>query len=246
MNNPNIKKVNLTISFFAITIAWILTNVLFSIYMVMKEGAANELGVTLSWSGIYIYLSWIIFLIYPLKRLDHSKRIFNPFIFPLVTGMYAAAVYMLVIGSTLKIWYFLTFAIVVGIIFGLTYILLIRSNKLINKLIYSPALKILFILSPAFFISFFLWLLPIIVPSVVYRFMPDEIQRKIFLKAISKLKVGDSYLKLEKAIPGYFDNNLVGEERNPVSFSSSGGGPLGDYKIEVKNDTITKVWVKRK
>ena len=81
--------------------------------------------------------------------------------------------------------------------------------------------------------------------SVAYRFMLDEIQHRIFLNELSKLKVGDNYSTLKKALPGEFDNGFK-NEYNSVSFFSIGGGPLGDYEIEVKNDTITILKVLRK
>jgi hypothetical protein len=61
-------------------------------------------------------------------------------------------------------------------------------------------------------------------------------QDKIFVKTIAKYKVGDSFGKLDTSVPGYFDNWV---------YNGNGGvnssGPLIDYELEVRKDTITKL-----
>ena len=43
-------------------------------------------------------------------------------------------------------------------------------------------------------------------PSLVFRYMPDEIRYKIIARTIPKFKVGDDIERLKNALPGYLDH----------------------------------------
>lgn len=144
----------------------------------------------------------------PLRKLDHSKSLFDKIIFPIVSTIYAELIFIILIGwmffnSDFKIVF--AIAAVVGFSFGLTYILLIKNQKAViffnGKLL--PRLTAL--LYPALFLWTFLFAFPNLFPATAFRFMPDEIQDKIIAETIPKFKVGDDIERLKKSLPGYLD-----------------------------------------
>ena len=240
MTTDKLKNIKLTLGFFSITIGWTLTNFLYSIYLGWTYGKATDSGVVLSWSGLFIYIAWAIFIIYPLNKLDHNKPLFKRHTFPLLTAGYAGLVYAILVGGLFRdfdvVVIFMPLALSIGLFFGLTYSTLIANDRIVNLLNDKPALKLISFLSPVLILTFFLWLFPTIFPSLVYRFMPDEIQDKIFVKTIAKYKVGDRFSKLENSVPGHFDDWIHNGNGGVNS-----GGPLIDYELQVRNDTITKL-----
>ena len=240
MTTDKIKNINQTLGFFSITIGWTLTNFLYSIFLGLTYGKATDSGVVLTWSGIFIYIAWAIFIIYPLNKLDHTSNLLKRHTFPFLTTVYSVIVYTILIGGLFQnfelVFMFMPLTISIGFVFGFTYSSIITSDRIVNLLNDKPAIKIVSFLSPVIILIFFLWLLPTLFPSFVFRFMPDEIQDKIFVKTIAKYKVGDSFGKLDASVPGYFDNWV---------YNGNGGvnssGPLIDYELEVRKDTITKL-----
>jgi hypothetical protein len=180
MNTINLKKVNQTLGFFSMTIAWALMNILYSIYLVSRSGKADDNGVVIFWSGLFITIAWAIFIIWPLNRIDHSRKLFKPQIFPFVTGLYGVLVYSVIVGSLFRsfdlVIMFMPLSLITGVIFGLSYSIIIRSDKFILVLNERPYLKFLFFISPATILVLFLWLLPTIDPSIAFRYMRDEIR----------------------------------------------------------------------
>ena len=71
--------------------------------------------------------------------------------------------------------------------------------------------------------------------------MADEIQNQIVLRTLPKFRKGDKFSKLENSLPGYFDEWVL-DGNGGVSSS----GPLLDYELNVKNDTIQKLVIKIK
>lgn len=192
------------------TIAWSLMNFLYSIYLTWRDGKADDIGVVIFWSGLFITIAWAIFIIYPLRKLYHSRHIFKPTIFPFITTLYGALTYSIIVGGLFQsmelVMMFLPLALLTGLIFGLAYSLFIKSNKLVDFLNKRPIFKIVLFLSPAIILFFFLWVMPMIAPSVVFRYMPDEIQDKIIARTIPKFKVGNDIEPLKISLPGYLDN----------------------------------------
>ena len=235
-----IENIKLTISFFSITIGWILTNLFYSIYLVWTYGKATDSGVVLFWSGLFIYIAWAIFIIYPLKRLDHSKPLFKKLVFPIASAVYAALAFTILVGGLFRdiilVGMFIPLALLVGLFFGLTYSILIRNEKIVSLLNDRPLFKIFSFVSPIIILTFLLWILPAVSPSLVYRYVPEQIRDKIFIKTISKFKKGDSFKKLNKALPGEFDEWIQNGEGG---ISSSGS--IIDYDLQVKKDTIQKL-----
>ena len=210
-----LEDVKQTIGFFALTIGWALMNIFNSIYIVLKDGKADDSGVIIFWSGFFILFSWMIFLIWPLNKIDHSKRMFNPYIFPFISGLYAAIIYTIMIGGIFQsielVLMFMPQAVMTGIIFGIFYSILIKSKNLINFLYNKPVSKLILFLSPAIILGIFLWVLPMVIPSQVYRYVPDSIRHEIVRKTIPKFKVGDDFELLQHSLPGYFDHIQNGQ-----------------------------------
>jgi hypothetical protein len=101
---------------------------------------------------------------------------------------------------------FMPLALLTGLIFGISYSILIRSDRLIDILIKRLIFKLVFFLSPAIILFFFLWVMPTLLPSLMFRFMPDEIRTKIVVQTIPKYKVGDDFEPLKNSLPGYLDH----------------------------------------
>ncbi len=238
MNIDKIKKVYVILSFLSISLGWFLTNLVYSIYLGLAHGKASDSGVILFYSGIFTLISWAVFIIYPLSRLDPSKRLFKPYIFPFATIAYACLTYSILVGGLFQslelIWMFIPLAILEGLFFGIAYSKFIRNNNFASLLNDNLLIKIGAIFSPVIYMIIWLWLLPRLTPILVFRYVPDEIREGIFVRNISKFKKGDSFEKFRHAFPGMFDDWRDGS-------GGGGSGPLIDYNINVKNDTITKL-----
>lgn len=210
MDSLQVKKVNQTLSFVSMTIAWALMNFLNAIYLAYVDGKADESGVVIFWSGLFMVVAWAIFIVFPLRRLDHSRQFFKPHILPFVSGLYGGMVYSIIVGGIFRsfelVMMFMPLAIVVGLLFGLSYSALIRLEKLTAFLVRRPYAKMVFFLSPAIILFCFLWLLPAIAPSLAFRYMPDKIRDSIVMRTIPRYKVGDKFQPLKEALPSYFDH----------------------------------------
>lgn len=207
MNTTKIKNINLTLGLFSMIIAWVLMNIGNCIYLGTVNDVAEDSGVIMSWSGLFIIIAWAIFVVWPLNKLNHSRNIFKPYVFPFVAGLYGMVVYIILVGSLFgsSIIMFIPQALFTGIIFGLSYSQLIRAYKLHNFLYRSRLVKVVFLLSPTTILFLYLWLLPTLAPSIAFRYMPDEIRSKIVSETIPKFKVGDDFEDLRNSLPSYFD-----------------------------------------
>ena len=210
MTNLKVNSVKQTLGFLSMTIAWTLMNFLYSVYLASRDGKADDIGVVIFWSGLFIIIAWAIFILYPLNKLDHSRQLFKPTIFSLISSLYGALTYSIIVGGLFRnsdlVVMFLPLALLTGLIFGLSYSLLIRSDKLVAFLIKRPISKVVFFLSPPIILFIFLWVMPTIAPSLMFRFMPDEIRDKIVALTITKYKVGDNFEPLKNSLPGYLDH----------------------------------------
>jgi len=214
MTTLKLNSAKQTFGFFSITVAWTLMNLLYSIYLVSVDGKADDIGVVIFWSGLFIAIAWVVFIIYPLNRLDHAKQILKPHIFPFITAIYGALTYSVIVGGLFRsldlVIMFLPLALLTGFIFGLSYSLLVRSSKLVDFLYRKPLTKIIFFLSPAIILFFVFWVLPTVAPSLIFRYTTDENRDKIIQQTIPKFKVGDNIEPLKNALPGYLDHIVNG------------------------------------
>lgn len=119
--NSKLNKVRQTLGFFLMTIAWILMNLLHSIYLAWTDGKVDDSGVVIFWSGLFITIAWAIFIVFPLNRLDHTRKIFNPYIFPFIAGFYGVLAYSLIVGGLFRsldlVVMFMPLAFLTGLIF---------------------------------------------------------------------------------------------------------------------------------
>tara|TARA_R110002049_G_scaffold188691_1_gene357186 strand:+ start:59 stop:847 length:789 start_codon:yes stop_codon:yes gene_type:complete len=207
MNISKINDTKQTIGFFATTIAWAFMNIANAIYIVIEDGKATDSGVIIFWSGLFIFLTWVLFLIWPIEKLNHSGRIFKTIIFIPLSILYAGIAYAIIVGSLFQsfelVLMFFPQALLVGFIFGLAYINLIKSKKVVDLLFGKPIIKMGFFLSPLLFLGLFLYLFPLVAPNIAYRFVPDAIRDNIVAKTIPKYSVGDEIEPLKKDLPGY-------------------------------------------
>lgn len=192
------------------TIAWTLMNFFHAIYLASVHGKATDSEVVIFWSGLFITIAWAVFIIYPLRKLDHSRQLFRPTIFPFATAVYGVIAYSTIVGGLFRslslVIMFMPLAALTGFFFGIVYSLLIRSDTIVDLLYNKPCAKILFFFSPALILLFFLWLLPTLAPSLVFRYATDQVRNKIIRQTIPKFKVGDDFEPLRNALPGYFDH----------------------------------------
>lgn len=147
-----IKKIKQTLSFFSMTVAWLTMNFLFIAYQFILNGRATDVWAMVFWTGIFMFIAWLLFIILPLHLLNHSRQIFKPTIFPFIAGLYGALTYTILVGGIFwdqkLVISFSPLAFLSGLIFGLSYSLLIRADRLVNLLVDKPILKIIFFLFP--------------------------------------------------------------------------------------------------
>ncbi|WP_203296775.1 hypothetical protein [Luteirhabdus pelagi] len=196
-----------TIGFFAISIAWAAMNFANAIYIAIVDGKATDSGVIIFWSGIFILVSWIIFLIWPIAKIKSDSKLLKTKLFIPLAIIYAAIAYAVIIGSMFQsfelLLIFLPQALFVGLIFGIVFIGLINSKRIADFLYKKPLTKTLFFFSPVILISLFLYIIPMIAPSLVFRFVPNPVRTKIIANTIPKYKVGDDVEQLKNELPGY-------------------------------------------
>ena len=231
------QKDTTLISFLSISIAYTIGLLFFTIVETLINGKADDFGVIIFWSAIFEFIAWLVFLIYPLKKLNPKSEIFNPLLFPIISMIYLEIVFLIMIGwGFLLSGYYIVLwvAAVVGFSFGYIYINLI-NNKRFNNFIRKRELNRLIILYPFLFIFLFLYAFPKILPATAFRFMPDEIQANIVEETIPKFKEGDSFEDLDKSLPGYLNHIHNGEG---TSFAHHGEF---SFVIEVENNKIVRL-----
>lgn len=204
-----INKAKGPLSFLAISVAWDLSIVFIALQQGIADGRADDLGVIIFWSAIFVTIAWLIFILLPLRWLNHSSKIFSYPIFPIFTGIYAVIVFTILIGwlflkSDFKVVFWIAFLI--GVLFGSIYLALIRSSRIVKKMQESWFMRTSVILYPTIFMVLYLKVFPTLFPAYAFRFMPDDIRREIIKETIPKFKVGDDFYELERALPGYFEH----------------------------------------
>ena len=122
-----------TISFLSILIAWSVSIIATGLFQIQIDGKIEDFGLIVFWSALFELLAWLIFIRPVIPRLIHKTWLFRPYIFPLVALIYAEIVFMILIGWLfLKSGFLVVFfsAGVVGLTFGLTFSILIKSEKI--------------------------------------------------------------------------------------------------------------------
>ena len=231
------QKDTTLISFLSISIAYTIGLLFFTIVETLINGKADDFGVIIFWSAIFEFLAWLVFLFYPLKKLNSKSKIFNPILFPIISMIYLEIVFIIMIGWGFLIsgYYIVLFvAAVVGYSFGVIYINLI-NNKRFNDFLRKRELNRLIILYPFLFIFLFLYAFPKILPATAFRFMPDQIQANIVEKTIPKFKEGDSFTDLDKALPGYLYHIQNGQGNMSAQMENF------SFVIQIENNKIVRL-----
>jgi hypothetical protein len=197
----------------------------FSITQVVKNGKTDDFEPVIFWSLIFTLAAWLIFIRIPLNRINPSSKIFNKFIFPLLTAIYGLIVFTILIGwGFINTDFYEVFvqACVMGLTFGLVYTF-VSANGLKTK-----REKTIGYLTPMIILTMFLVVFPTILPTAALKFMPDSIESQIIKRTIKDFKVGDDFNDLKKRLPGWFDRNEFSDFDNG-EYNSTGG--LGGLKI---------------
>lgn len=219
---PELKRVKTFLGFLSMMVAWSLMNIFYMLFEVLKNGKTSDPSVLFFWSFIYIVFAWLIFLLIPLKKLDPNGKLFSPLVFIFISTLYGTLVSvllnLLLFQSTETISFLLPLGSLTGFFFGLTYSLLIRSNKLIYLLDRKPGLKIIAFLYPIMISLLIFYLFPKYAPQTAFRFMPSEIRESIVAETIPKFNVGDSLERLKAQLPGYFEG--FDDGNGALSFNS--------------------------
>jgi hypothetical protein len=156
------KKGSQTLAFFSMLLGWVLMNLLFYLYLIILDGKVKDYGLIVFMSGIFVFIAWIIFIAIPVYFLDHSKAFFKPSIFPFISGFYGVIVSTLIFRLIFREWPATfgipTLAFLTGLLFGMSYSLFIRSDKLLTFLQKKPILEVIS----------FLFLLLVVISTLFY------------------------------------------------------------------------------
>jgi len=217
----DLRRVVSPISFLSICIAYSAGLIFFAIEQVIENGMVDDFGVIIFWSGIFELLAWTVFVQLPLMRLSHKSILFKKWLFPIVSAVYAEIVFIVLIGWLfLQTEYKIVFWIsaVVGFCFGIAYVQLINNNNVVKFFGTGVVNRLTVFIYPLAFLFISFWLFPRILPATAFRFMPDEIQHMIVANTIPKFHQGDSFEKLNDALPNYFRHVENGSGNMSASF----------------------------
>lgn len=125
------------------------------------------------------------------------------------------------------------FSMISTILYILTLKMELKFNRIANwrgdVILISFPIVLVFIYSVAF---------PAILPSLAYRFMPEQIQARIYNDALLDARVGDPIEKLSNAVPGRF--------KTENGYLRSSGNLDGlNYSLIVKNDIVVFIEAER-
>ncbi|MFM1772504.1 MAG: hypothetical protein RLZZ71_1646 [Bacteroidota bacterium] len=125
------------------------------------------------------------------------------------------------------------FVFVFGFIAVFTYFVLIKLESRIERL---PKWFTQFgmALLPVVMLVLYLVIFPGVFPSKAFQFMPQEIQDEIIKETLSEIHVGDSFSKIDSALPGKF-KVTDGYTR------ASRSGENMSYELIIKNNTVVYI-----
>jgi len=210
----------------------------------MQLGKTDDSGVILFWSGVFILISWIIFIWLPKKVINKLK--FGKYIYLAspIMGIYSGVVYTILLGKIFDFSetyiFFLPYAIATGVIYGIILTCINFYPKTQNYLLIStPMIAIIYY-----------FLFPLILPSQAFRFMPDITQDTIVSRIIPKLKVGDEYKLYLTKLPNLnlykgFHSEIWATKAQDIpedySTSMSASNEFISYSLEVEDGIITQL-----
>jgi len=230
--------------FIAIIASWLIMNVAYALITALQYGKTNDSGIILFWSGIYVILSWVIFLWLPtliFRKIKFGKAIIlaGP-----ILAIYAGIIFTLLLGKTFQYsetyTFYLPYAMLTGLVYGILLTLL-NHRKELSLILWMSVL----IMSISFYFIF-----PLLLPSQALRFMPDKIQDKIVSRIVPKLKVGNKYNPYLTREPSLNSNKgstseilKIKHQNRDKNYKSSlsASNEYISYELEVENGIITKL-----
>ena len=219
-------------------------NLIYSFVTAMQLGKTDDSEVILFWSGVYILISWIIFIWLPKKVVNKLK--FGKYIHfaSPIMGIYSGLVYTILLGKIFDFSetyiFFLPYAILTGVIYGI----------ILTCINFNPKAQNYMLISTPIIALVYYFLFPLILPTQAFRFMPDITQDKIVSRIIPKLKVGDEYKLYLNKLPnlnsykGLRSEIWVTKAQDiPEDYSTSmnASNEFISYSLEVENGIITKI-----
>ena len=209
----------------------ILTHIFWSI-IVYGNASSGDTGIIIIWSGIFLTIFYLIFVLVPKKTIEKLSVKMNLIGFSFSFALYSLIGFIILIG-----WIFLNSsfngvffdAFFYGLTFGFTFYTLNINKRKINFKGFITIFSI-----PIFLFLFYILILPRIFPSFAFKIVPKETKDEIVKKTLPKFKKGDDFKDLEKALPGYF---------NSINCNFSTNSLMKDfqYTLVVENCKITKI-----
>ena len=133
--------------------------------------------------------------------------------------------------------FYYIYAGIIGIAFGLIYLLLQKTIFFSNKDRWVK--KILILITPILFLLFLFYLLPYTNTSIAYKYFGDSIKDKAIKSILRKYKVGDKIKDLNRELP-LFGGDKIGKGNAAGSMESF------SYNIQYENGIITELIIKPK
>lgn len=193
----------------------------YTVLRVWKQGMVDDFMYIIFWSGLFELLGWSVFVLPVLKRIDHSRKLFKRWIFPIISLVYSQLVFLILIG-----WLFLSshtiiifcIAGIVGFSFGLSYVFLIKNTQVVGFFSVKILNRLIVLLYPVLFLFSFLYVFPKLSPGMSFRYMPIEVRDKIIMETLPKFKIGDNFTLLNNSLPGLFNDFYNGSGNMSSSF----------------------------
>jgi hypothetical protein len=187
--------------------------------------------------GFSFFLALLLLvLIIPLHKLyNRFHSAFFLWFSPLIIGGVVSTVLgLLLISTGLGAFFsFQPFVFGVSMISTILFILTLKMEVKFNGIANWKG-DVVLISFPIVLVIIYLAAFPLILPSVAYRFMPEQIQARIYNEALLDARVGDPIEKLSNAVPGRF--------KTENGYLRSSGNQDGlTYCLIVKNDIVVFV-----
>ena len=230
-------------AFVSMFIAWFTGYIYFAIHSVYFSGWGyiTDFSAIFFWTGLFTFIcvfTFVPLIIFLFRKTSLSRS--NIF-FPLFTILFSQiALTILLLPFTdfqpfqMGFFYFV-YAAVIGLAFGLFYLLFQSKLNLKDKKQWIK--KTIFLFFSVLFLVFLFYVFPYVSPGLAYKYFGDSIQDKAIISVLRKCKVGDTIQKINCQLPN-FASNTRGKGMMSASMDNF------YYNIEFENGKITKLITK--